>query len=73
MSGGKRIDDHKFWAGSKSKETVLPRGVHFKDESSAEGAGELNKFEDTTEAIRAAQTEGTRKAKAHSSRPEYRN
>lgn len=75
MSGGTRIDDHSFWAGSKGKSSVFPDGPHkTKDESSAEGAGSAMKYEDTTEAIRSAQVEGTRKAKAHQGKlPQYRN
>ncbi len=73
-SGGRRIDDHSFWAGGKSKDSVFPKGVHTKDESSAEGAGSVMKYEDTTEAIRAGQVEGTKKIKAHPMKqPNYRN
>lgn len=73
-SGGMRIDDHSFWAGGKGKASVFPDGPHKeKMESSAEGAGSLMNYEDTTEKIKAAQVEGVRKAKAHSSKPMYRN
>lgn len=73
-SGGQRIDDHSFWAGSKGKDSVFPDGPHkTKDESSAEGAGSLMKYEDTTEAIRATQVEGTRQAKSRPMKqPGYR-
>lgn len=70
---GRKIDDHSFWAGSKSKGSVFPEGVHHKMESSAEGAGSLGKYEDTTEAIRSQQEMGIRKAKAHAHKSEYRN
>lgn len=75
MSGGQRIDDHSFWAGGKSKASVFPDGPHKeKMESSAEGAGPVMKYEDTTEAIRLAQMEGARKAKSHQGKlPQYRN
>ncbi len=73
-SGGQRIDDHSFWAGSKSKDSVFPKGVHTKDESSAEGAGSLPKYEDTTERIKSAQVAGVGKIKGHQGKlPEYRN
>jgi hypothetical protein len=73
-SGGQRIDDHSFWAGAKSKDSVFPKGVHTKDESSAEGAGSVLKYEDTTEAIRAGQVESVKKVKAHPMKqPDYRN
>lgn len=75
ISGGQRIDDHSFWGGSKGKASVFPDGPHKeKMESSAEGAGSLPRYEDTTERIRAAQVEGTKKTKAHQGRlPQYRN
>ena len=74
-SGGQRIDDHSFWAGGKSKASVFPDGPHKeKRESSAEGAGSLLKYEDTTEAIKASQVAGEKKAKAHPMKqPNYRN
>lgn len=75
MSGGQRIDDHSFWAGKGSAGSVFPDGPHkVKMESSAEGAGSVMKYEDTTEAIRAAQVTGEKKVKAHQGRlPQYRN
>ncbi len=75
MSGGQRIDDHSFWAGAKGKDSVFPDGPHkVKNESSAEGAGSLMKYEDTTERIRASQMEADKKVKAHQGKlPEYRN
>lgn len=69
---GRRIDDHAFWAGSKSKGSVFPEGAHTKDESSAEGSGKLGKYEDTTEAIKEAQEMTVRKVKSHAMRPTYR-
>jgi hypothetical protein len=65
MAGGQRIDDHSFWAGSKGKTSVFPDGPHKeKLESSAEGAGYLGYYEDTTEAIKKVQMVSERKAKA---------
>ncbi len=69
---GMKITDHKFFAGSGSPQ--FPKGVHTKDESSAEGAGAVMKYEDTTEAIKAGQMEGNKKIKAHPMKqPNYRN
>ena len=70
---GQRIDDHKSWMGGPSKASVFPEGVKTKREMSAEGAGELNRYEDTTEAIKSSQDEGMRKAKAHPLKTNYRN
>ncbi len=75
MSGGRRIDDHSFWAGAKGKASVFPDGPHkTKDESSAEGAGSLMKYEDTTQAIKATQVEQVKQAKSRPMKqPGYRN
>jgi hypothetical protein len=70
-SGGMRIDDRKFFAGSGSPK--FPKGVHTKDYSSAEGAGSEMDYEDTTEKIKAAQVEGVSKAKSKPMKPNYRN
>lgn len=72
-SGGMRIDDHKFFAGGKSKGSVFPEGVHTKDYSSAEGAGSLMEYEDTTEMIKRQQEIGESKAKSHKHKEHYRN
>jgi hypothetical protein len=73
-SGGQRIDDHSFWAGKKGKDSVFPDGPHkTKDESSAEGGGNVMRYEDTTEKIREQQVEGSKKMKAHPLKPNYRN
>jgi len=75
MSGGQKINDHAWWGGSASKGSVFPDGPHkVKMESSAEGAGSVMKYEDTTEAIRSAQVMGEKKVKSHQGKlPEYRN
>jgi hypothetical protein len=74
-SGGQRIDDHSFWAGKRGKDSVFPDGPHkTKDESSAEGAGSVMRYVDTTEEIRKAQVMSEKKVKGHQGRlPEYRN
>lgn len=73
-SGGQRIDDHKFWAGSKGKDSVFPDGPHkTKDESSTEGSGSLMSYEDTTEMIRAQQEKAKKKVQGLPRRPLDRN
>lgn len=72
-SGGMRIDDHKFFAGGVDKETIMPRGVHFKGESDADGDGSLMNYEDTSEKIKATQNASVSKAKAHAQKPLHRN
>lgn len=69
---GRRIDDHSFWAGSKSKDSVFPKGVHTKDEASAEGFGHLMEYEDTTEAIKKQQMKNKEKAHSHPMKSGYR-
>lgn len=69
-----RIDDHSFWAGGKGKDTVFPAGPYkTKDESSAQGAGSVMRYEDTTEAIRSTQEEGKKQAKGRPLKTGYRN
>jgi len=70
--GGRRIDDHSFWAGGKSKGSVFPEGAHTKDESSAEGAGSVMKYQDTTEAIKSTQENGKSHIKNRPLKPGYR-
>lgn len=70
---GRKISDHSFWAGSKSKGSVFPEGVKTKDESSAEGAGDLKRYEDTTESIKGQQKMGAGKMRQHGTKPSYRN
>jgi hypothetical protein len=72
-SGGQRIDDHSFWAGGKSKESVFPMQAKMKQYTSAEGAGSENEYEDTTEMIKKTQENGIAKAKAYPLKTTYRN
>ena len=72
-AGGQKIDDHSFFAGGMSKDSVLPKGVHTKHYSSAEGAGHEMDYEDTTEAIKSVQERNKSKAKAHPQKEGYRN
>lgn len=69
--GGMLIKDHKFFAGSGSPK--FPKGVHTKEESSAEGAGKLMKYEDTTEEIKATQEKSKSKVLSHQPKPGSRN
>lgn len=73
MAGGQKINDHKSWMGSGSNGTVLSQGVKTKMESSAEGAGHLSNYEDTTEEIKTQQMKGIAKAKSHPMKANYRN
>ena len=71
---GRKINDHSAgFMGSKTKDSVLPMGVKFKDESSAEGAGELSTYEDTTDKIKGVQEATKGKLKSHMPKAGYRN
>lgn len=74
MSGGQRINDHGSWIGAKGKDSVFPSGPYkTKNESSAEGAGGISRYEDTTETIKSQQMTQEGKAKAHPMKPGFRH
>ncbi len=73
MNGGQRIDDHSFWAGSGSKESPFPKGVHTKMESSAVGAGSEMDYEDSSAKIKAQQEGNISQAKKNPMKPLHRN
>lgn len=70
---GRHINDHSFWAGGRSKESVFPMQSKMKQESSAEGAGHLGMYEDTTEAIKMTQEKAKSKIHSHGRKSDYRN
>lgn len=71
--GGKRIDDHAFWAGGKPKGSVLPMGAKMKEVSGEEGFGGLSYYEDTEEAIRKQQAMNAEKVHSHGRKDSNRN
>lgn len=71
MAGGQKINDHSFYAGKGGKDSVLPNGVHTKTYTSTEGAGELNSYQDTTEAIKAKQEISKGKVKSYPANPQF--
>ncbi len=66
-----KITDHKFFGGSGSPK--FPTGNKTKDESSANGFGALNSYEDTTEAIKSQQEMNKSKVHGHPQKPGHRN
>lgn len=72
MSGGQRIDDHKFWAGGRSKGSIFPEGAKTQAISEKEGAGSVMRYEDTEEAIGHVQKESTKQLKGRPLKPGYR-
>jgi hypothetical protein len=61
---GRKINDHSSWVGKGSNGSVFPMGAKVNNESSAEGAGSVMKYEDTTEAIKATQVESVKQLKS---------
>lgn len=70
--GGRKIDDHSFWAGSHGKGVVMPDGAKTKEVSSAEGFGALEHYEDHNETIVAQQQMAKKKVHGHPQRPGFR-
>lgn len=70
---GQRIDDHSSWVGKAKSGEVFPEGVKVKTYSSAEGAGALSQYEDTSEAIHTQQEMGKKKIHSHGQKPHHRN
>jgi hypothetical protein len=73
MAGGQKIDDHSFWGGKAPAGKVFPESAKTKSESSANGAGELMNYEDTTEKIKSQQDMGEGKIKRYPQKPMNRN
>lgn len=67
-----KIDDHSFWAG-KGHKTVLPEGAKTMHMKSAEGAGELHRYEDSEQDIHRQQEEQVRKVEKHAHKEGYRS
>jgi hypothetical protein len=70
--GGRRIDDHKVWAGAPAKGEVFPMGSKTKMESSAGGEGELSEYWDTTEKLKEQQEMAQKKIRSHPMKQGYR-
>jgi len=71
MSGGQKITDKGGWPGSSTE--LMKSSNRLMEYSSANGAGELNDYWDTTEKIKEQQEMGERKIKSHMMKPGYRN
>ena len=71
MSKPRHINEHGNWIGAGSGN--LPVGVKMKEYTSAEGAGAVSNYEETSEDIKGMQEMGIKKIKGHSSKPGYRN
>jgi hypothetical protein len=74
MSRPQRIDDHGTPFGGKEAGSQFPAGPHkVKMERSAEGAGKMGEYDQTTDDIYRDQEAGIRKAEGRKMKPGYRN
>ena len=72
MAGGRKIDDHSSWMGSKSKGSVFPMGAKVKEMKEGDGCGELMSYEDKAENVKAFQDLSVSKAKSLPMKPNFR-
>lgn len=68
---GRKIEDRKFFAGSGSPE--FPKGNAVKKYSSADSAGDVSEYEDTTEMIERQQENGEKEVKRRPLKSTHRN
>ena len=68
---GRRIDDHGSWMGKGGK-YPLPMESKMKEEKTAEGAGGIMDYPDTTEAIHRDQKAGEGKLRGRQMKTGYR-
>lgn len=66
-----KIDDYGGWP--RTSEQMMKSKTHTKEYKSAEGAGEIRNYPDTTEEIKRDQDHGIGKAKGRPMKPGYRN
>jgi len=71
--GGRRIDDHGFWAGGRGKHSVFPEEAKCGSIEEVEGAGSVMKYEDTESSISSMQKQSVSKAKKYDQDAGYRN
>lgn len=70
--GGRSIEDRSFWAGSGGREGPFPMNSKIRSMDSGEGAGELERYEDTEEDIKRSQDLARSKIKSNKAREDYR-
>ena len=68
-----RIDDHANFTGKAPKGQVFATGNKVKEYTSAEGAGDMSRYEQTSEDIKDVQMSAKAKVKSHGLKPGYRN
>ena len=70
--GGRKIDDHSFFAGKAGKASPLPDGNAVKSMEPGMGCGYLNDYQDSQEAIKKTQDRNARVANDQKQNPMYR-
>ena len=73
MSTATKINDHSFFAGSKSKDSVFPKGVHTKDLAKDADHQGMRKYEDKEPDIKAMQKAAEGKLSKFSKNEDVRN
>lgn len=68
----RRIDDHSFWAGSGSKNSVLPESAKCKSMEQVEGDGGVMESRETEADIARDQRKGVSKMRSHDMKSGYR-
>ena len=69
----RRIDDHSFWAGSRSKGSIFPEGAKTQMHDSDGGEGRMMDYPDTDPRIREQQNDNEKKMASHKLKVPYRN
>jgi len=70
--GGRKIDDHSFWAGKGNDMNVCPKESKQMKMEDVNGCGDLMRYEDKQERIKEAQQTTVKKVKSHPMKPGYR-
>lgn len=68
----RRIDDHSFWAGEKPEGSVFPQKSKMRSIPPSDGAGGIENYPDTEQAIHRDQGEGADQMEGRPLRPGYR-
>lgn len=69
----RKIDDHSSWVGKGSKGSVFADGAKVKEYRSAEGAGKISSYPDSSEEVLRDQSGGVSKLKSRPMKEGYRN
>lgn len=71
--GGRRIDDRGSWIGDAPRGEAFPEGNKVKNYPSSDGVGQLDNYQDTSEAVHGFQAANRSKAMKHRQPDNHRN